>query len=81
MDAHEETALGVYQIDEQIAARQVVRVLIEVLGPEDKEIVARLAEANGIISEAWQPESDGVFRTFERRVARIRRVVKKVAAL
>lgn len=81
VDSHSEEALGVYQIDEQIAARQVVRVLIEVLPPEDKEIVARLAEANGVISEAWQPEIDGSLTKFERRVGRIRRVAKKVAEL
>lgn len=81
VDAQREDALGVYEIESQIEARQIVRVLISVLGPEDRDILARLVDADGVIPDAWNPEIDGTLRTFQRRVARLRERAKKAVGM
>jgi len=81
VDVHHEEALGVYEIEAQLEARQVVRVLASALSPKETVILARLVEANGVLRQAWRPELDGPIREFTRRVARIRRKAKKVAEL
>ena len=76
-DAHSAKALGVYQIEEQLEARETLRMLADVLSQEDQEILTRLALVNGAISHAWDPNLDGTLRNFQRKVAKMRRSAKR----
>lgn len=73
-----ERASGTYQIEGQLVAREVVRVLHSVLTADDRELLARLVQSDGIVSKAWIPETDGSLRTFERRVAQVRELAKNL---
>lgn len=77
LDGAVEQFAGVYQMDEQIEARQKARVIVEALSPDERELAVRLLENGGNVKAAWQPGRDGSLRIFRRRIDKLRCSARK----
>lgn len=67
-----------YDMEATLEARETLMSLLRAFPPEDRVVLLRVAEADGVVRRAWDPDRDGCLRAFERRVARLR---KKAALL
>ena len=81
LDNHADSELGSYQIEPQLEARHLVRVLVEALPPHEVELLGRLIQADGVIGRAWDPKIDGKRRLFERRVEKLREKARTITGL
>ena len=78
LDGGHGEVLGSYDIEGNLEARQVIRSLLGCLSRKEREVLVQLVESGGNVSQAFDPEIDGSWRAFRRRVARLRWKAEKV---
>ena len=67
-----------YEIAPHIEARQTVKRVMRHFSTEEQNILIRVMESGNKMREAWNPEIDGSFSTFSRRVSRLRARAKNL---
>lgn len=65
-----------YEMETAFEARQTLHGLLSAFTPEDRQVLLRVAQAGGSVRAAWEESTDGPFRTFARKVSRLRSQAK-----